>query len=417
MPRRPRRHVRPVAVVAPHAGFRFSGPVAATAYAHLASWRGEVASVVVLGPAHFTPLRGMAIPSVEAFDTPLGPIPVDADARARRGRAVRRRGRRRAARGRTRHRDAVTVPDPHAGPRGPGSPRRRRRHAAVCRRHSPVHPARRTRHDRRRLHRPEPLPEPCTGARTRHRTPQPPSLARNGDALHPATPAASTPCAGCCATPWTATSSSSSSSWPRRPTPEAIPGASSDTEPSCSMRELANPLSGSRTRPRRLISGHRPRTRTDYQAFEDRPPPDPAVYRACWVVQVPVGMRGHAEDVHVAVADLEYEQDVEPAQRHRTVDVEKVDGQHAGGLRAQELASWVSVLRDGAGGIRWWPAGPVRVGPVLAYELAPTSELTLLGEHSAPPSSSPRSGVGRPANTRRHEYIRATGEPDHSWCA
>ena len=50
--------------------------------------------------------------------------------------------------------------------------------------------------------------------------------------------------------------------------------------------------------------------------------------------------------------------------------------------------------------------------------LAPTSrELTLLGEHSAPRSSSPRSGVGRPANTRRHEYIRATGEPDHSWCA
>ena len=78
----PRRRVRPVAVVAPHAGFRFSGPVAATAYAHLAPWRGEVASVVVLGPAHFTPLRGMAIPSVGAFATPLGPVPVDADARA-----------------------------------------------------------------------------------------------------------------------------------------------------------------------------------------------------------------------------------------------------------------------------------------------------------------------------------------------
>ena len=77
----PRRRVRPVAVVAPHASFRFSGPVAATAYAHLAPWRGEVASVVVLGPAHFTPLRGMAIPSVGAFATPLGPVPIDADAR------------------------------------------------------------------------------------------------------------------------------------------------------------------------------------------------------------------------------------------------------------------------------------------------------------------------------------------------
>ena len=74
--------MRPVAVVAPHAGFRFSGPVAATAYAQLAPWRGEVARVVVLGPAHFTPLRGMAIPSVGAFATPLGPVPVDADARA-----------------------------------------------------------------------------------------------------------------------------------------------------------------------------------------------------------------------------------------------------------------------------------------------------------------------------------------------
>jgi AmmeMemoRadiSam system protein B len=78
----PRRRVRPVAVVAPHAGYRFSGPVAATAHAQLAPWCGEVAGVVVLGPAHFTSLRGMAIPSVGAFATPLGPVPVDADARA-----------------------------------------------------------------------------------------------------------------------------------------------------------------------------------------------------------------------------------------------------------------------------------------------------------------------------------------------
>jgi AmmeMemoRadiSam system protein B len=56
--------------------------VAAAAYAHLSSWRGYVRRVVVLGPAHFTPLHGMAIPSVGAFATPLGPVPVDADARA-----------------------------------------------------------------------------------------------------------------------------------------------------------------------------------------------------------------------------------------------------------------------------------------------------------------------------------------------
>jgi AmmeMemoRadiSam system protein B len=142
----PRRRVRPVAVVAPHAGFRFSGPVAATAYAHLAPWRGEVASVVVLGPAHFTPLRGMAIPSVEAFATPLGPVPVDADARA-------------VAAGLS----AVVVDDePHAGEHaietqlpflirtlGPGVPvssHRRGRHAALCCCRSPVHRARRSRH-------------------------------------------------------------------------------------------------------------------------------------------------------------------------------------------------------------------------------------------------------------------------------
>src|SRR5689334_4265719 len=78
----PSRHrPRPVALVAPHAAFRFSGLVAATAYAHLSHWSGAGARVVVLGPAHFTSLRGMALPTVEAFDTPLGPVQVDAHAR------------------------------------------------------------------------------------------------------------------------------------------------------------------------------------------------------------------------------------------------------------------------------------------------------------------------------------------------
>ncbi|HEX2075186.1 MAG TPA: AmmeMemoRadiSam system protein B [Geodermatophilus sp.] len=72
---------RPVAVIAPHAGYQYSGAVAATAYAHLPAWRDEVSRVVVLGPAHFAPLHGMAVPSVEAFATPLGPIEIDDDAR------------------------------------------------------------------------------------------------------------------------------------------------------------------------------------------------------------------------------------------------------------------------------------------------------------------------------------------------
>jgi hypothetical protein len=45
-------------------------------------------------------------------------------------------------------------------------------------------------------------------------------------------------------------------------------------------------------------------------------------------------MRGDAQDVQVAIADLQSEQDVEPPQRHRAVDVEEVDGQHRGGLGA-----------------------------------------------------------------------------------
>jgi hypothetical protein len=64
-------------------------------------------------------------------------------------------------------------------------------------------------------------------------------------------------------------------------------------------------------------------------------------------------VRGHAEDVQVAVADLEYEQDVEPPQRHRAVDVEEVDGQHAGGLGAQELPPTRIGLSRCAGGIQW----------------------------------------------------------------
>jgi len=77
-----RQRARPVGLIAPHAGFRFSGAVAAAAYAHMSPWRGDVGRVVVLGPAHFVPLHGMAIPSVEAFATPLGLVPIDAGSHA-----------------------------------------------------------------------------------------------------------------------------------------------------------------------------------------------------------------------------------------------------------------------------------------------------------------------------------------------
>lgn len=67
----------PKAVIAPHAGFMFSGGVAATAYRRLAPARGRIRRVVVLGPSHFVPVRGLAASSAEAFGSPLGELPVD----------------------------------------------------------------------------------------------------------------------------------------------------------------------------------------------------------------------------------------------------------------------------------------------------------------------------------------------------
>jgi AmmeMemoRadiSam system protein B len=72
------RPVLPAAVVAPHAGYRYSGAVAATAYAQLTD---AVTRVVLLGPAHSWPLDGMAVPGVDAVATPLGDVRVDEDAR------------------------------------------------------------------------------------------------------------------------------------------------------------------------------------------------------------------------------------------------------------------------------------------------------------------------------------------------
>jgi MEMO1 family protein len=73
----------PKAVIAPHAGYRYSGPIAAAAYHTLAPARATVGRVLLAGPAHFVPVPGVALSSAEAFATPLGPVPVDDDARDR----------------------------------------------------------------------------------------------------------------------------------------------------------------------------------------------------------------------------------------------------------------------------------------------------------------------------------------------
>jgi len=72
----------PKALIVPHAGYIYSGPVAANAYARLTSLAGRIRRVVLLGPVHRVPVRGLALPRAAAFDTPLGEIPLDREAMA-----------------------------------------------------------------------------------------------------------------------------------------------------------------------------------------------------------------------------------------------------------------------------------------------------------------------------------------------
>jgi MEMO1 family protein len=67
----------PKALIVPHAGYLYSGAVAAGAYDALRPARGVVRRVVLLGPVHRVAVRGLATTSDEAFATPLGSIPID----------------------------------------------------------------------------------------------------------------------------------------------------------------------------------------------------------------------------------------------------------------------------------------------------------------------------------------------------
>ncbi|HYA38920.1 MAG TPA: AmmeMemoRadiSam system protein B [Candidatus Methylomirabilis sp.] len=73
----------PKAIIAPHAGYIYSGPIAASAYARLKPARGTITRVVLLGPAHRVGFRGLALPSADFFVTPLGRIAVDREAVAK----------------------------------------------------------------------------------------------------------------------------------------------------------------------------------------------------------------------------------------------------------------------------------------------------------------------------------------------
>lgn len=70
----------PKLLVVPHAGYVYSGDVAALGYAALPRWRERIRRVVLLGPVHRVPVRGLAVPTADFFETPLGRVPVDQDA-------------------------------------------------------------------------------------------------------------------------------------------------------------------------------------------------------------------------------------------------------------------------------------------------------------------------------------------------
>ncbi len=73
----------PKVLIAPHAGYVYSGPVAASAYNLLREVAAKIRRVVLLGPAHQVYVEGLALPAVDAFETPLGTIALDQEAMSR----------------------------------------------------------------------------------------------------------------------------------------------------------------------------------------------------------------------------------------------------------------------------------------------------------------------------------------------
>ena len=75
----PSPHPRLFGVIAPHAGYMYSGPVAANAFAPLAASASVFERELLLGPPHYVPVSGIVAPSAAAFATPLGEVAVDRD--------------------------------------------------------------------------------------------------------------------------------------------------------------------------------------------------------------------------------------------------------------------------------------------------------------------------------------------------
>ena len=72
----------PKAIIVPHAGYVYSGPVAGSGYAQLELVRKSIRRIVLLGPSHFVSVRGLAACRADVFDTPLGSVSIDTEALA-----------------------------------------------------------------------------------------------------------------------------------------------------------------------------------------------------------------------------------------------------------------------------------------------------------------------------------------------
>ena len=70
----------PRALIVPHAGYVYSGPVAATAYGQLCARRKTTRRVLLLGPSHRVPFAGLALSSAERYATPVGDVAIDTGA-------------------------------------------------------------------------------------------------------------------------------------------------------------------------------------------------------------------------------------------------------------------------------------------------------------------------------------------------
>lgn len=75
-------HPVPKAIIAPHAGYIYSGPIAATVYQRLQAAHEQISRVVLLGPSHRVAFKGLALSRASFFETPLGRVPIDQNAAA-----------------------------------------------------------------------------------------------------------------------------------------------------------------------------------------------------------------------------------------------------------------------------------------------------------------------------------------------